>query len=169
MKRALLVIDMQNDYLWDKRMNKFSYDTKVLVENVNKTIDKYKNDSDIIYISHLIQNIVTNRLLFGFSIEGSEGAKLYNKLNIVSDLKFDKYFHNAYTSKEFKEYMNSKNYDEVIVCGLDLCGCVYYTAMGALKYVEDVSIVSESTGCRYSKKKKDNYIRNLNKAGIKLI
>ena len=30
MKTALLVIDMQNDYLWEKRMPKFAYDTAQL-------------------------------------------------------------------------------------------------------------------------------------------
>ena len=102
MKKALLVIDMQNDYLWDNRKKKFDYNTDELVGNVNKTIDKYKNECDIIYISHLIQNIITNRLIFGFSIEGTEGAELYSKLNIVSDLKFNKYFGNAYKSKNLK-------------------------------------------------------------------
>ena len=169
MKRALIVIDMQNDYLWEKRMDKFTYDTDNLVDNVNKTIDKYKKDSDIIYISHLIQNIITNRLLFGFSIKGTDGAKLYKVLNIVSDLRFDKYFHDAYTAKDFKQYMNSKDYDEVIICGLDLCGCVYHTALGALKHEKKVSIVSDATACRYSKEKQDKVIDKLTKLGVKFI
>ena len=37
MKKALLVIDMQNDYLWDKRKTKFNYDSS-LVKSVNNTI-----------------------------------------------------------------------------------------------------------------------------------
>ena len=31
-ENALLVIDMQNDYLWDKRKTKFSYDAETLVK-----------------------------------------------------------------------------------------------------------------------------------------
>ncbi len=38
-KRALLVIDMQNDYLWDKRKSMFTYDSSELVGNVNRLID----------------------------------------------------------------------------------------------------------------------------------
>ncbi len=34
-KKALIVIDMQNDYLWPERKKKFSYDTDTLVGNVN--------------------------------------------------------------------------------------------------------------------------------------
>ena len=38
MDDLILVIDMQNDYLWENRKKKFSYNTKVLVDNVNETI-----------------------------------------------------------------------------------------------------------------------------------
>ena len=31
-EKALLVIDLQNDYLWEKRKNNFSYDTTKLVK-----------------------------------------------------------------------------------------------------------------------------------------
>ncbi len=37
-KKALLVIDIQNDYLWDKRKAMFNYNTAELVESVNKQI-----------------------------------------------------------------------------------------------------------------------------------
>ena len=37
-KKALIVIDMQNDYLWDKRKAKFSYDTKALTTQVNNVL-----------------------------------------------------------------------------------------------------------------------------------
>lgn len=169
MKKALLVIDMQNDYLWDNRKKKFDYNTDELVGNVNKTIEKYKNECDIIYISHLIQNIITNRLLFGFSIQGTEGAELYSKLNIVSDLKFNKYFGDAFKSKEFKDYMHNKKYDEIMLCGLDQCGCVYHTALGALKETKNVSIIKESTGCRYNSKKLNKKVNKLTSLGVKFI
>ena len=43
-KKALLVIDMQNDYLWEKRKTMFSYDTDKLVGDVNKLIAAYKEN-----------------------------------------------------------------------------------------------------------------------------
>ena len=60
MKKALLVIDMQNDYLYEKRKAKFSYDTENLVNSVNSLIEKYHGEnSDVIYIRHIIQNLPT--------------------------------------------------------------------------------------------------------------
>lgn len=169
MKKALLVIDMQNDYLWEKRKSKFTYNTEVLVSNVNKTIKKYKEECDVIYVSHLIQNIITNRILFGYSIENTKGAELYSGLNIVSNLKFNKYFSNAYKSKKFYEHMKKSNYDEIILCGLDLCGCVYYTSLGALKENKKVYIVENATGCKFSKQRYEKIKNKLKKLGVTFI
>ena len=169
MKKALLVIDMQNDYLWNKRKKKFNYNTEELVNKVNETINKYKDEYDVIYISHLIQNIITNKLLFGYSIEGSEGAELYKELDIVSDLKFNKYFGDAYKSKKFSEYMKKSHYDEIILCGLDQCGCVYNTSIGALKRNTKVSIVENATGCKFSKEKEDKTKNKLKEMGVSFI
>ena len=105
MKKALIVIDIQNDYLYDKRLKKFNYDTNTVINNINNIINKYKEDSDIIYISHLIHNFPTNRLLFGYSIKGTIGAELYKDLNIVSNYKFNKYLPSAYTNNKFKRFM----------------------------------------------------------------
>ena len=169
MEKALLVIDMQNDYLWEKRMNKFSYDTDALVESVNTAIDTYKESADIIYISHLIQNLWTNRLLFGFSIEGTDGAKLYEKLNIVSDLQFNKYFPDAFKTKALKELATKNQYKEIRVCGLDQCGCVYHTALGALNCADSVFILQNATGCRYNEKRLQKAIAALKDKGIQFI
>ena len=43
-RKALLVIDMQRDYLWDKRKTMFSYNTNELVGNVNNAIHSYKEE-----------------------------------------------------------------------------------------------------------------------------
>ena len=62
--KALLVIDMQNDYLWEQRKDMFSYNTPRLVSEVNKTIKEHKeNGFDIIYVVQLFPNIITNYLI----------------------------------------------------------------------------------------------------------
>lgn len=38
MKTALIVIDMQNDYLYEKRKAKFAYNTSELTSSVNEII-----------------------------------------------------------------------------------------------------------------------------------
>ena len=53
-KKAFIVVDIQNDYLWAKRKPMFTYDTEKLVGNVNAAIRTYKEKGyDIIYIKHI--------------------------------------------------------------------------------------------------------------------
>ncbi len=134
MKTALIVIDMQNDYLWDKRKPRFAYDTPKLVGAVNGLIRRYAAEgADVIYIRHIIQNLPTNKLLFGYSIAGTEGAELYSGLEKFSDLCFDKLVGDALTNRELLARVRAEGYEELHLCGLDEYGCVSNTALGAAK------------------------------------
>ena len=168
MKKALIVIDIQNDYFWDKRLKKFNYDTDKVISNINNIINKYKEDSDIIYISHIINNFPTNKLLFGYSIKGTEGAELYKGLNIVSNYRFNKYLPSAYTNKKFSKFMKDNNYDEVYICGIDNCGCVYHTAKSAVKR-SNTYIIKEATFSCFNKEKVNKVNNKLKLLGINFI
>ncbi len=146
-KKALLVIDMQNDYLWDKRKPMFNYDTAKLVGAVNKAIADCKDKGyDIIYIKHILPRIMWG---VGFSIKGTEGAELYKGLDIVSDLCFEKNRSDTYTAVAFREYMKEQNYSEVLLCGLDECGCVGATAKGAIRTGVRVIMLTDCIGRRF--------------------
>ncbi len=170
MKTALLVIDMQNDYLYEKRKSRFAYDTKKLTADVNSLIHRYDDDgSDVIYIRHIIQNLPTNRLLFGYSIAGTEGAELYGGLDIVSDYCFDKLLGDALTNKKLLEMVNEKGYDELHICGLDEFGCVTSTALGAVKRGITAKIVRSGTVSVFPEGKQAKGREKLRKAGIEYI
>ena len=146
-KKALIVIDLQNDYLWDQRKPMFTYDTDKLIGNVNRAIAEYKEKCyDIIYIKHILPKILWGA---GFSIKGTEGAELYGGLDIVSDLCFEKNRSDTYTAKAFREYMQKQNYTGVAICGLDECGCVGATAKGAAKTGIEVVMLQNCIGSRF--------------------
>lgn len=169
-KKALVVIDMQNDYLWEKRKAKFSYNTNELVNAVNKAISLYKeNGYNIIYIAQIFPNIITNKWFIGFSIKGTEGAELYSKLNIASDLYFEKNLPDTYSSKVFKKYMAKQGYTEIVLCGLDECGCVGATAKGAVKTGVKVSMLENCIGRRFSDKKVQKMRDSLISLGVQYI
>ena len=169
-KKALVVIDMQNDYLWEKRKPKFSYDTDVLVSAVNRAVSSYQeNGCDVIYIAQMFPNLITNQWLIGFSIKGTEGAELYSKLHIVSDLYFEKHLPDTYSSKAFREYMAKQNYTEVVLCGLDECGCVGATAKGAVKTGVKVTMLENCIGRRFSDEKVQKMRETLTSLGVQYI
>ena len=145
-KTALFVIDMQNDYLWEKRKSRFNCDTAKLTGAVNDLIRRYAaQGSDVIYIRHIIQNLPTNKLLFGYSLAGTEGAELYSGLEKVSDLCFDKLVGDALTNLELLERVRAEGYEELHLCGLEEFGCVANTALGAAKRGIKARILREGT------------------------
>ena len=150
-KKAFIVIDMQKDYLWDKRKAMFIYDSKKLVENVNSAIKSYTEKGyDIIYVKHILPKVLWG---VGFSIKGSEGAELYDGLDIVSDLCFEKNRSDSYTSKAFRDHMKRNAYKEVVLAGLDECGCVGATAKGAVKTGIRVKMFADCIGSRFSEER----------------
>lgn len=166
-KKALVVIDMQNDYLWAQRKPMFSYDTDALVDAVNQAIAAYQaQGSDIIYIAQMFPNLITNKWFIGFSIKGTAGAELFDKLNIVSDLYFEKNLSDAYSAKAFRTHMQQQGYAEVVLCGLDECGCVGATAKGAAKTGVRVSVIESATGCRFSNAKQQKMRAELRKLNV---
>lgn len=166
-KKAFIVIDMQKDYLWDKRKAMFTYDTDKLVANVNSAINSYKEKGyDIIYIKHILSPLLWG---IGFSIRGTEGAELYDGLDIVSDFCFEKNHSNSYTSKAFRNHMKSTGYEEVILAGLDECGCVGATAKGAAQTGIRVKMQEDCIGSRFSGQKVLKMRAQLSRAGVEYI
>ena len=167
MKTALIVIDMQNDYLWEQRKPRFSYDTAALTAAVNGLVRQQRAEGgDVIYIRHLIQNLPTNRLLFGYSLAGTEGAELYGGLERVSDLVFDKYVGDALTNASLRSLIKEKGYETLRLCGLDEFGCVAATALGAAKRGLRAEILRAGTATVLPEKKTAPVRERLRKAGI---
>jgi nicotinamidase-related amidase len=166
-KKALIVIDLQKDYLWDKRKPMFNYDTETLVGNVNRAIASYKDAGyDIIYIKHILPKIMWG---VGFSIRETEGAELFEGVNVVSDKIFEKNRSNTFTAKLFREYVKKQGYREMILCGLDECGCVGATAKGAVKAGIKVSMLTDCIGRRFPDAKVQSMRKGLKALGVEYI
>ena len=161
---------MQNDYLWEHRKVKFAYDTEKIISTVNSLIRQYQNEEhDIIYIKHIIQNNPINRKLFGFSIQGTEGAELYKSLNIVSEYCFEKLFPDAFSSKKLKEFIKEKRYDTISICGIDEGGCVSATAKGAVKNGLSVEMMTDGIATYFPSVKIERLRNKLKAKGVKYI
>lgn len=112
-KKALIVVDMQNDYLWNRRKKMFSYNTPELVNAVNSLISEFsERGDDVIYVGQVFPNIITNKWFIGFSIKGTSGAEIYPDVDIVSDNYFEKNLPNSFTSRSFKSFVTTKEYSE---------------------------------------------------------
>ncbi|MBQ8920560.1 MAG: cysteine hydrolase [Oscillospiraceae bacterium] len=149
-KAALLVIELQNDYLWEKRKVKFPYDTARLIPAVNAAIAQAQAEgTDVIYLAQIFPDTPTNHLVFGFCIEQTEGAKLYAGLDVVSDNYFEKNTADPYLNPDFAAKMEAEGYDSVLLCGIDEYGSISGAAKAAAQHGLQVTILRDCTATRF--------------------
>lgn len=169
-KTALLVMEMQNDYLWEKRKAKFPYDTETLIGAVNDAIAQYRAaGSDILYLLQIFPDTPSNRIIFDFSITGTEGAELYSGLDVVSEYLFEKNVADAFLDPAFAAFVSARGYTDIAVCGIDECGAVSATAKGANNFGANVAILKHATASRLPINKLAPLRAELRSLGIQFI
>jgi len=167
MAKAVLVIDMQNVCVGDTHAEFFKYNNEELIASVNKVIKDNEGNS-IIYIANIMKNNLINKFAPFKAFEGSEGVKLVNTLEIVSDYIFKKYKGDAFTNPKLKEKLDELNISEIEVIGVDGGGCVALTALGAVNAGYKVTVNSNAIGTLFIKNA-DKYNEKLKKLDAKFI
>ena len=109
--RALIVVDMQNDYYPKGEMELVGILDAHKV--VNKTIKKFIDSGNVvIFIQHIANKDVP------FFKEGNEGANLYSGLDRKdSDRVFIKHYPNSFRDTGLDEYLQEKGIKNLIICG----------------------------------------------------
>ena len=149
MKKALLVIDAQEDFIGEQRnKDKFDYeDIDELVKNINDKIRTYdQNMDEVIYIANILPNNFLNKKFFPYGTAGSKGAKFDRRIRIVSENYFEKQVGNAFKNNNLVKFIKDNEISEVELVGVDGIGCVFRTAKGAIDIGLKVAIVSDSVG-----------------------
>lgn len=159
MKKALLVIDMQNICVGKDSAPIFKYNKDELISNVNNTIDLNKNNL-VIYIKNIMANNLFNRMFAPFkAFDNTDEVELIDKLNIISHNIYKKYKGDAFSNKELLTILRKNNIKEIEIIGVDGGGCVSLTAIGAIKNGFNVTLKTDAIGTTFKKRKK-NIIRN---------
>ena len=65
--------------------------------------------------------------------------------------------------------MQREGYSEVVLCGVDECGCVGATAKGAVKAGMKVYMKTDSIGCRFPDNKLQKMRKKLLSMGVEYI
>ena len=155
--RYLLIIDMQEDYIGEKRnKKKFPYDVKTLIDNVNHKINSYSKEY-IIYIKNQ------------FFWESKKREKLLsNEMNVVSNQIFTKRNINAFKNIKFANFLKEKNATELEIIGIDGNYCVKATTIAALKIGYEVFLNENCIGIADTKKYEKSKTK-MKKMGVKFL
>lgn len=133
MKRALLVIDMQNDYF---EGGKFPlWNTQKVLDNIVEAIEKAKKESTpVIHIQHVAgdKGLFFNR--------GTEGVKIHKRIFDVDPepIIVQKQYADGFYETKLTETLEKLNVDELLICGMMTQNCVTHTALS--KSAEKYSI-----------------------------
>ncbi len=167
MKKALLVIDMQNVCVGENHAKYFKYNNIDLIKAVNEVIDANK-DNMVIYIKNIMRENFLNKFAPFHAYEGTEEVELVNNLQIVSENIFIKYEGNAFSNSALNQFLKKSDIEYVEVIGVDGGGCVALTALGAIKEGYKVIVNENAIGTMFVKNK-NKYFKQLKDLGAEFI
>jgi len=155
MKKALVIIDIQND---------ITKNYKDIIGNINKAIDwAVSNDIFVVYIRH--ENLSDGTRTFK---PNTCGAELVSDLKIVSKNVFTKYKGNALSSEAFAGFVNKNDVDEFYLTGADAIACVKSTCYNLIKGNFKVNVLSDCI-TSYDKRKINEMLQYYESKGAKII
>ena len=144
-KKALMVIDLQND---------ITKNYKMIIGQVNKAIDwAAAEDMYVIYIRHY--NLSEKTRTFKPDTKGSE---LVPELSVVSENVFEKSKASALTCEAFADFIEKNKIEEYYITGADATGCVKSTSYNLAKSGYKVHVISDCV-TSYDLKKLDEMFK----------
>ena len=126
MNRALILIDIQNDY--------FDYGTMTLVDsdrasdNARLILERFRADGSlVIHIQH-----IATRGAATFFLPNTVGAEIHRNVKPIKGEKvIVKHFPNSFRETELSDYLMANSITDIVVCGMMTHMCVDSTTRAA--------------------------------------
>lgn len=124
--KALLIIDVQNDYFPNGKLELFG--SLEAAEKIKKVIDKFHTEKmPVIYIQHIAKN--ENATFF---IEGTNGTDFFEGIEpVADDIIIEKHFPNSFKETPLKGICENKRIDTLVIVGMMTHMCVDTTTRAA--------------------------------------
>ena len=169
-QKALVVMDMQLDFLGENAKLPIENQVEDLIKTVNDIIEDFNGKGyEIIYIRSVFsKNDIANSFRNKAAIAGTTGIEIDPRINIVSENIFDKKRSSAFSNKDFENYLMKNQINELYIIGLMVEGCVYKTAISGLDRKYTVNFIENAVGV-WKKKNLEPTKEKLNKKGAKII
>lgn len=139
-RRALLVIDVQNEY-FEKGQLPVCYPENTLPNIIQAINESKKSGIDVIIIQHTIENqeaTVFKKETFGW--------KLHDSISSVSaDLYIEKKLPSSFYGTNLQNWLDEKEIDTVVICGYMTQFCCDSTAKHAFHLGYNVEFLSDAT------------------------
>ena len=142
MKKALLVIDLQNDYFEGGALPLCGVESAL--NNANKLIDYAHSHAIEVYV---IQHISTKEGAI-FFLPNTKGVALHEKLKSTNNTHITKHFPNSFRETTLEESLKAQNIEELIICGAMSHMCVDSTVRAGFDLGYSITVVEDACATR---------------------
>jgi len=136
--KALLIIDMQNDYFSGGKME--LKDTDLTLQNCLKLAQFAQKMKYKIYI---IQHFSKNKNA-PFFIPDSDGAKLHKNLKLIYGEIIKKNFPNSFRETDLLEKLQTNNTKDILVCGAMTHMCIDSSVRAGFDLGFNITVASDA-------------------------
>lgn len=140
-KRALIVIDLQNDYFPDGKLP--LWNTEATLANIEKAIGKARGQGiPVIFVQHLADHTDGGAPFFG---AGSAGADLHPRILAAAPdaIIVTKSCADSFVDTRLAATLETLGVDQLLVCGMMTQNCVTHTAISRSAEKYAVSILTD--------------------------
>lgn len=143
MSKALIIIDIQNDYFENGAME--LVDSLQASENAKQILSKFRNDNlPIVHVQHL--SVALGSFFF---LPETKGQEIHENVKPLSGEKvITKYYPNSFRETELLDYLKSKNITELVIVGMMTQMCVDATVRAAKDFEFECTVIGDATATR---------------------
>jgi len=138
MKKALIIIDLQNDYFKDGNMELVDID--IVLNNTNKLI-KYAREKE--YKIYFIQHFSTKESAT-FFIPNTDGVKLHKDLDIQNDIIIKKNYPNSFRDTVLHQELQKEQIKDLIICGAMTHMCIDTTVRAGFDLGYNITLIEDA-------------------------
>ena len=138
-QKALIIIDIQNDYFEGGNMPLVgSHEAAIKAKDVLKYF-REKN-LPIVHIQH-----ISNREGAAFFLPGTKGVEIYDLVRPVEGEQIiEKHFPNSFLQTELQSYLSEKGITELVICGMMTSMCVDATVRAAKDFGYNCTLIADA-------------------------
>lgn len=143
MSKALIIIDIQNDYFQGGAME--LYNPLQASENAKQLLEQFRKDgSPVVHVRHLAATPEV-----GFFLPETKGAEIHENVKPGDGEKvITKYFPNAFRDTDLLEYLQLKNVTELVFAGMMTNMCIDATVRAAKDFGFECTVIGDACAAR---------------------
>ena len=143
MKEALLIIDVQNDYFKNGKME--LKNSEEALENIKLVLNKFReNNKEIIFIKH-----ISNREGAAFFLPDTDGVNIHTEITPLNNEKIiEKSYPNSFRETELLEYLKIKNIETLVITGMMTQMCIDSTTRAAKDFDYECIVLGDTCATR---------------------